>query len=130
MERCNSLSTLCSKQCSQHTWKENESPKEGPLYDEKGRMRREVKRMLRYCTTQAENRRLLLREGMFASSHPHCFKLPGQSKKNCSRLKVDHIVITNLPCPLNTWVNHFSNLAQSEAIENPDLLELKASIEY
>ena len=66
---------------------------------------------------------------MFASSHPHRFKLLGCSKKNCSRLKVDDTVITDLPCLLNACADHFSNLARSEAFDNPDLVELKASME-
>ena len=30
---------------------------------------------------------------------------------------------------LNAWADHFSNLARSEASGNPDLVELKASME-
>ena len=60
---------------------------------------------------------------MFASSHPRHFKLPGRSKKTCSRL-VDDTIITDLPCLLNAWAKHFSNLAQSVASDNPDLVEL------
>ena len=40
-------------------------PKEGPLFDEKIRLRKEVKKKIRYCAAQAENRRLLKRDQMF-----------------------------------------------------------------
>ena len=46
-------------------------------------LRREVKKRLRYCAAQAENRRLLHRDKMFASSHPRRFYLPGRGKKTC-----------------------------------------------
>ena len=81
--------------------------------DEKSRLRREVKKRLRYC---AENRRLLRRDKMFASSHPRRFNVNGT-------------IITDLPYLPEAWANHFSNLAQSKATDNPDLAELKTSIE-
>ena len=46
-----------------------------------------------------------------------------------SRFKVNDTIITDLPCLLEAWANHFLNLAQSKGDDNQDLAELKASIE-
>ena len=121
------LSTLCAQsRAAQQTWKENGCPKEGPLYNEKGRLRRE---RLRYCAAQAENRRLLRRDKMFASSHPHRFKLLGHRKKTCSRLKVNDTIITDTPGLLETRADHFSSLAQSKITDNHGLAVLASDIE-
>ena len=97
------FSALCAQsRADQQTWKENGHPKEGTLYDEN---KRKVKRRLRYCTAQAENRRLLCRDKMFASSHLRL-------KKTCSRLNVIGTIITDLPYLLEAGANHFFNLAQ------------------
>ena len=123
------LSALCAQsRAARQTWKENGCPIEGPLYDEKSRLRREIRR-LRYCAAQAENRRLLRSDKMFASSHPCRFRLPGRSKNTCSRLNVNDTIVTDPQCLLEAWATHFSNLAQSKANDNPDLVVQKASIE-
>ena len=123
------LSTLCAQtRAARHTWKVNGCRNEGPLHQEKGTLRREVKKRLRYCAAQAENRRLIRRDKMFASSHPRRFKLPGRRKKTCSRLKVNDTIINDQACLLDAWVNHFTSLAESKVTDN-HLVELKASIE-
>ena len=123
------LSALCSQSRSaRQKWRENGSKPEGPLYDEKCRLKREVKKRLRYCTAQAENRRLARREKMFSSSHTDRFKLPGKRKKTCSRLRVNDENISDLPGRLEAWVSHFSKLAKS-ATDDQDLASLRASVE-
>ena len=53
------LSRLCTQsRAARAAWKEAGAPQEGPLYDEKGRLRRAVRQRVRYCAAKAGRLRI------------------------------------------------------------------------
>ena len=69
MYRDNTLSCLCAQSRAAHkAWREAGCPSDGPLYEEKGRLRRAVRRKVRFCAAAAEHSRIQRREKMFASA--------------------------------------------------------------
>ena len=75
--RDTTLASLCA-QSSQawRVWKEAGSPGVGPLYEEKCCLRRAVRKCIRFCSAQAENRRIQKRDSMFVSKDKRRFRLP------------------------------------------------------
>ena len=52
------LTTVCSESRQvRNAWKKAGTPAEGPIYDEKCRLRRAVRKRIRFCAAQAENRK-------------------------------------------------------------------------
>ena len=52
------LTTVCSESRQvRKAWKKAGTPAEGPIYDEKCRLRRAVRKRIRFCAAQAENRK-------------------------------------------------------------------------
>ncbi len=67
--RDETLSCLCGQSCAaRKAWEEAGYPTEGPLYEEKGRLRRTVKRRVRFCAARAERLRIQRRDKMFAAA--------------------------------------------------------------
>ena len=90
------LTALCAQsRAARRAWREANSPTEGPLYDEKCRLRRAVKRRVRYCAAQAENRKIMQRGRMFSEmNYSNRFRLPGRKKRNCMKLVENGTTIT------------------------------------
>ena len=67
--RDNMLSCLCAQSRAAHkAWREAGCPSDGPLYEEKGQLRRAVRRKVRFCAAAVEHSRIQRREKMFASA--------------------------------------------------------------
>ena len=49
---------------------------DGPIYEEKCGLRRAVRKRVRYCAAQKENRRIQRREKLFATNHHQRFRKP------------------------------------------------------
>ena len=85
--RDDTLSCLCAQSsAARRAWKEAGRPTEGPLYEEKGRLRRAVRRRMRFCAAQAERLCIQRREKMFATGSRCRFLTPQRSKSCCSKL--------------------------------------------
>ena len=52
-------------------WRENGCPTSGPLFDEKRRLRIEVRKRVKYCAVQSERRHIQQRQKLFSSRAPH-----------------------------------------------------------
>ena len=74
--RDNTLSCLCAQsRAARSVWKQAGCPGEGPLFEEKSRLRRAVRRV-RFCAARAERMRIQRRDRMFASGNRHRFSTP------------------------------------------------------
>ena len=93
----------CTLLAAQRAWKDAGCPSRGPLYEEKGRLRRAVRRRVWFCTARAERLRIQRRERMFAAGLSCRFRAPHKSKSWCSKLVVDGEVIGDPESLLGTW---------------------------
>ena len=84
------LTVLCAQsQSAWRAWKEAGCPSEGSLFEEKCRLRRAVKRRVRFCAAKAERLRIQRRDRMFSVEARSRFRLPGRKNSRCSKLMVD-----------------------------------------
>jgi len=111
--RDDTLSCLYTQsRAARAAWKEAGCPLEGPLYEEKGRLRRAVRRRVRFCAARAERLRIQRRDRMFASGNRFRFRTP-RRRKRCCKLVVDGKVVSDPEVLIGEWVEHFRELAKS-----------------
>ena len=80
--RDSTLTALCAKsRIARKVWREAGSPSNGPLYDEKCHLHRAVRKRVRFCAAQAENRRIQRRDLLFSSGDKGHFGLPQRKKR-------------------------------------------------
>ena len=85
------FTAVCAKsKMACRIWREAGSPREGPLYDEKCCLRRTVRKRVRFCDAQAENRRIQKRD----KDH---FQLPQSKKKVHTKLLIVGKFIESTP---------------------------------
>ena len=76
------LSRLCAQsRAARASWKEACAPQEGPLYDEKGRLRRAVRQRVRYCAAKAERLRIQRRDRLFVKNGKEQVQVAGREAK-------------------------------------------------
>ena len=110
MYRDNTLSCLCAQSRAAHkAWREAGCPSDGPLYEEKGQLRRAVRRKVRFCAAAVEHSRIQRREKMFASAARGRFNTPSIG---CSKLMVDGKMVNHPDALLDMWAQHFGKLAK------------------
>jgi len=127
--RDDTLSCLCTQsRAARAAWKEAGCPLEGPLYEEKGRLRRAVRRRVRFCAARAERLRIQRRDRMFASGNRFRFRTPRQ-RKRCCKLVVDGKVVSNPEVLIGEWVEHFRELAKSRRDGTSGLEELQQKVD-
>ena len=62
------LTALCAQSRSaRRAWKDAGCPSEGLFFEEEGRLRRAVRRRVRFCAAKAERMRIQRRDKMFAA---------------------------------------------------------------
>ena len=87
------LTSLCAKsRLARQAWREAGSPADGPLYDEKCQLCRAVRKRVRFCAAQDENRRIQRRDQMFASNDNNRFRL-SRRKKAPTKLLIDDEIV-------------------------------------
>jgi len=101
---------------------------EGPLYEEKGRLRRAVRRRVRFCAARAERLRIQRRDRMFASGNRFRFRTP-RRRKRCCKLVVDGKVVSDPEVLIGEWVEHFRELAKSRRDGTSGLEELQQKVD-
>ena len=91
------LTALCAQSRSAHrAWKDAGCPSEGLLFEEKGRLRRAVRRrVIRFCAAKAERMRIQRRDKVFVAGARSRFRLSGRKNNRCSKLNVDGKVISS-----------------------------------
>ena len=101
-------------------------PCEGPLYEAKCFTHKEVKRRIKICVAMEERKRVQRREHLFKTNAHSRFKLPQKRRKSqCTRLRMNGILISDPTELLAAWTSHFQKLAQSQIELHPGLQELQ-----
>ena len=122
------LSRLCAQnRAACAAWKEAGTPQEGPLYDEKGRLRRAVRQRVRYCAAKAERLCIQRRDRLFAKIEKNRFRSQG-GRQNGSKLVVNGNVVSDQEALMEVWLEHFSGLAKSrrDVLPRLDVLQRRA----
>ena len=66
--RDDTLRCLCAQSRKPHlVWKDAGSPAEGPLFDEKNRLRSAIRKRVRWCAAKSERLRVQRRDRLFAT---------------------------------------------------------------
>lgn len=78
------LTALCAQSRTEcRVWKENGYPSEGPFFDEKCRLRRAVRRRVRYCAARTESQRI---------QETKCSQLRREVVSSCLEKKPDPVI--------------------------------------
>ena len=102
---------------------------DSPIYEEKCGLRRAVRKRVRYCAAQVENRRIQHREKLFATNHHRRFRRPGGEKNQLLKLRVNGEFVSDPERILHIWADHFSSLAKSKCDQFLDLKKLHQQTE-
>ena len=85
---------MCAQsRAAQAAWKEAGRLGKGPLFDEKSRLRRAVRKRVRFCAARSERMRMQRRERMFAAKDSRRFRTPQWKKSRCAKLVVGGEVV-------------------------------------
>lgn len=107
-------------------WKEAGCRTGGPLFEEKGRLRRTIRKRVRFCAAQSERLRIQWRNQMFAAGDSRRFKTPQRRKSRCAKLVVEGEEVQDPETLLKVWMERF---ARSRLETTPDLSALKRKVE-
>ena len=119
------LSALCAQSSlARRKWIDEGRPMDGPIYEEKCGLRRAVRKRVRYCAAQEENRRIQRRDKLFATNHHQRFRKPKGESNVPRKLCVNGEFVSDPEKLLNTWADHFRSLAKSKCDQCLDLQEL------
>ena len=94
-------------------WKSAGCPTEGPLFDEKSRLRSAVRKRVRWCAARAERLRHQWRDKLFAARDSRRFAAPQRRKARYSKLVVGGETVQDPESLLQIWTEHFGKLAES-----------------
>ena len=94
-------------------WKSAGSPTEGPLFEEKSRLRSAVRKRIRWCAARDERLRHQRRDKLFATQDSRRFVTPQRRKARCSKLVIGGETVQDPDCLLKIWAEHFGKLAES-----------------
>lgn len=128
--RDDTLTRLCAQsRAARAAWIGAGRPDEGPLFDEKGRLRRAVRKRVRFCAARSERLRMQRRDRMFATKDWGRFRTPQTRKSRCSKLVVDGEIVQDPEALLHVWVQHFQKLSKSKEESTPGLCGLRKMVE-
>ena len=121
------LSQLCTKSKEAwNVWCTNGKPSNGPLYEVKCAMRREVRKRIKLCTAMEERRQIQKREHLFRKNSHLRFQRPRKrGKSRCTRLRVNDVLLSEPAQLLEAWSTHFRTLAESQINSEPGLKEMQ-----
>ena len=123
------LSRLCAQShAAWRVWKEAGSPREGLLFEQKNKLRREVRRRVHYCAAMTERRRVQRREMLFRNHDSSRFRIPGEQRLRCSKLRVGGMIVSDPDEVLGAWASYFKRLSESNR-DAPGLSELEDKVE-
>ena len=89
------LSDLCeNSRKARDCWKKAGRPRSGPLYEEKSRLRCEVRRRVRFCAGKAERLKIRKRDRLFETGHKCRFETP-RKKTRCDRMMVNNEIVSD-----------------------------------
>ena len=103
------LSQLCVKSKeAREAWYREGRPPNGPLYDAKCNLRREVQQRTKLCAAMEERSRVQRHENLFKTNAHLRFRIPQKrGKSQYARLRVDGAIIFDPLDLLEAWTHHF-----------------------
>ena len=127
----NTLSCLCAQSHAAHVARRDAgSPSVGPLSDEKNRLRRAVRKRVRWCAAKAERMRNQRRDRLFTSQSNGRFRTPQKNKQSrCSKLVVGDTMVQDPEILLKVWAEHFHKLGETKLGDSLDACERKKRVE-
>ena len=124
------LSPLCAQsRAARAVWRDAGSPPDGPLSEEKNRMRRAVWKRVRWCAARTERSRVQRRDRLFAAGDNHGFRTPQRKKSRCSKLVMENVTVQDPEVLLKVWVEHFQKLGESRLGATTDACQRKRKVE-
>ena len=109
------LSRLCAQShAARAVWRGAGSPTDGPLSEEKNRLRRAVRKRVRWCAAKAERIRTQRRDRLFSAMDNRRFRTPQKRKSRCSKLVVGEETVQDPEMLLKVWAEHFKMLGESK----------------
>ena len=109
------LSRLCAQShAARAAWRGAGSPTDGPLSEEKNRLRRAVRKRVRWCAAKAERIRTQRRDRLFSAMDNRRFRIPQKRKSRCSKLVVGEEIVQDPEMLLKVWAEHFKMLGESK----------------
>lgn len=97
-------------------------------YEQKCRLRKEVRKRVNFCAAQEERRRVQYRDKMFRSGNRYCFCTPNRSRGLGCRLRVNGDLLSDPQALLAVWADHFGRLSQSKVGTEPQLQKLECRV--
>ena len=97
----------CLRAQARLVWKSAGLPTEGPLFDEKIRLRSAVRKRVRWCAAKAERLRHQRRDRVFATQDSRRFMTPQRRKARCSKLVIGGETVQDSETLLKIWAGHF-----------------------
>jgi len=101
---------------------------EGPLFEEKGRLRRAGRQRVRFCAARAERQHIQRRDRLFAVGDRNRFRAP-KGRQNGRKLVVNGKIVNDPELLLDEWASHFSRFAKSRKELLSSLQKLQCEIE-
>ena len=124
------LSHLCAQShAARAAWRDAGSPSDGPLSEEKNRLRRAVRKRVRWCAARAERIRTQRRDRLFSAMDNRRFRTPQKRKSRCSKLVVGEETVQDPEALLKVWTDHFKALGESKLEDAPDSSERKSNVD-
>ena len=80
----------------------------------KNRLRREVRKRIRWCAARSERIRVQRRDRLFSVGVDRRFKTPQRRRATCSKLAVGEEVVQDPQRLLEIWAAHFQSLGKSK----------------
>ena len=82
------------------------------MMPEKCRLRRDVRKRVRFCAARDERVKIRKRDRMFEKGHSNRFRAP-KKKRKCDKMMIDGEVVSSSEVLLGKWVEHFGKVAKS-----------------
>ncbi len=121
---------LCAQsRAARAAWRAVGSPSEGPLSEEKNRLRRAVRKRVRWFAARSERVRSQRRDKLFAARDSQRFRTPHTRKSRCSKLVVGEETVQDPEVLLKVWAEYFQKLGESRLGDTPDACERKTKVE-
>ena len=128
--RDKTLSSLCAQsKVARDSWLRASRPLEEVLFEEKCRLRRAVRRRVKFCAARAERLRIQRRDLLFSTHNKYRFSALHKRRSGCGRLVVDGKIVTDLRARLDEWAQHFGGLAESNTDSIPALKVLSDKVD-
>ena len=116
---------MCAEPKARAASRDAGSPEEGPLSEDKNRLRRAVRKRVHWCVARSERLRVQKRDRLFVTQDSRRFKTPQMKKSRCSKLVVRGEKIQDPETLLKVWAEHFQKLDESRLGDTLEMISRK-----